>query len=162
LSAGAYASAASEPPEDASAALDGRAGAAIRAGALATAAGGGVRPAGVLLKALAELSSLPVPPLSAIRAGEEWVSVLPELLPARVSWARTVEGPTVLITDAASWSIVLVAEASVCASPSIVGASAVVTGVSAVVAGAGARPAGGALFVAERSVGATAFLTVRL
>jgi hypothetical protein len=115
-----------------------------------------MRPVGVVLKALVGLVA--PPPRPAARAGEGRLVVVPELLSAGSNRASTVGAPAVLATDVASCSIVRVAEASVCASPLIVGASAVVAGVRGFVAEPGARPAGGALFVAERSVGETALV----
>jgi hypothetical protein len=156
LSVAVYASAAREPAGDARAALE------RPAGASAVDAGHGVRSVGDVLKALGRLIGLRAPTQPARGAG---LPVVPGLLPGGISWASTAGSPPVLVIDDASWSTVRVAEASVCASPLIVGASAFVTGakafvagVRALVAGAGARPAGSALFVAERSVGATAFV----
>lgn len=126
------------------------------------AAGRGVRPVGVVLKAPGGLIGLRAPTQPARGAG---LPVVPGLLPGGISWASTAGSPTVPVIDLASSSTVRVAEASVCASPLIAGASAFVRGVKAFVvgvrgfvAGAVARPSGGALFVAERSVGATAFV----
>jgi hypothetical protein len=126
-------------------------------------AGRGVRLVGVVLKGLVELIAAPRRPIA--RAGGVGLPIVPGLL-GEVSRASIAGNPTVPVIDLASWSTVRVAEASVCASPLIAGASAFVRGVKAFavgvrgfIAGAVARPTRGALFFAERSVGATAFVT---
>jgi hypothetical protein len=116
-SVAAVASAAHEPPADvrgAPAELAGAGGVdagapAMRAGALAVAGGGRIRPVGVVLKALVGLIAAPRGP--AVRPGEVGLAAMPEP-PAGAKRASTAGGPTVLITEVASRSIVRAAEAS--------------------------------------------------
>jgi hypothetical protein len=126
------------------------------------AAGRGVRPVGVVVKAPGELIAAPPGPVA--RASGAGLPIVAGPL-GEVSRSSNAGTPTVPVIDPASSSTVRVADASVCASPLIVGASAFVRGVKAVVvgvtglvAGAIVRPSGGALFVAERNVGATALV----